>query len=152
MNNAEQAMENYNIARDPRSGAPANIPTLSLWACTECGAADEKCDCDAEMADVEEQLPWKFEVCPVCSGNGKHVNPAIDAGGLSHEMQDDPDFHDQYMSGVYDVPCRVCEGKRVVPVVDWDALEPDRKAAYEAQLQADADNEAERMAEIRMGC
>lgn len=145
-------IEDYNLAADERSKPPAEIPKLYVWACTECGTLNEKCNCDADMVDAEETLPWKYEVCGVCEGKGKTVNPAIDAGGLSREMMDDPDFMDGYMSGVYDQSCRRCKGKRVVPAVDWDALDEDRRKAYEEQLRADTDFEAERLAEIRMGC
>jgi hypothetical protein len=50
-------------------------------------------------------------ICPACHGNGTHVNPNIDAGGITaSEMHDDPEFLEQYMSGVYDQPCDVCSG------------------------------------------
>lgn len=130
----DSRLENYNIATDARSRGAAKHPILF-------------------MDDGEEiELPMKWEVCPVCNGKGKHVNPAIDAGGLSEEMQDDPDFIDGYMAGTYDVTCNRCTGRTTVPAVDWGALTPEQKELYEAQLRADADYEAERLAEIRMGC
>ena len=53
--------------------------------------------------------PWL--ICPACKGEGSHVNPNIDAGGISAEdFYDDPDFFDDYMSGMYDVPCDACHG------------------------------------------
>lgn len=128
------ALENYNIASDARSRGPAEKPVLYL-----------------EDGD-EKELPMHWKVCGVCGGEGKHVNPAIDAGGLSEEMMQDEEFLDGYASGVYDVPCNRCGGKRVVPGVDWDALSDDERKAYERQLRDDADYEAERLAEIRMGC
>ena len=127
------AIENYNIARDARS----------------CGEHKPEIIYLDDGSEVE--APWKYEVCYGCEGKGKHGNPAIDAGGLSYEMQDDPDFIDGYMSGVYDVPCNACAGKRVIPVTDWDALSKEERDALEAQRQADAECEAERLSEIRMG-
>ena len=57
----------------------------------------------------------KWIVCPVCEGNGKTVNPAIDCNGLTREdFMEDPDFAENYMSGMYDITCRGCGGKRVV--------------------------------------
>lgn len=58
-----------------------------------------------------------YAVCPTCEGRGTHVNPAVDGNGLT---QDDiqelgPDFLDDYLGGVYDVRCRECLGRRVVP-------------------------------------
>ena len=129
------ALENYNIATDERSRGPARPAILYL------------------NDGSEVKLPSHWEVCPVCRGNGKHVNPAIDAGGLSAEdFHDDPDFAGDYMSGVYDVTCNRCGGKRVVDAVDWDALSANECEMYEAQLRAEADDEAERLSEIRMGC
>jgi len=129
------ALENYNIASDARSRGPAEKPVLYL-----------------EDGD-EKELPMKFEVCPVCEGKGSHVNPSIDAGGLSAEkFHDDPDFAEQYWHGTYDQTCNRCEGKRVVPAVDWDALSEDESKAYKKQLRSEWEDEQERLSEIRMGC
>jgi hypothetical protein len=57
--------------------------------------------------------PWI--VCPVCNGEGKTVNPNIDAHGLTREdFDEDPDFAEDYMAGVYDITCAACNGMRVV--------------------------------------
>ena len=104
------------------------------------------------MEDREVELAWIWAVCPVCNGEGKHVNPAIDAGGLSEEMMGDLDFLEGYVSGVYDQACNHCEGKRVIPEVDWSKLDAGQKALYEAQLDAEWADEEERLSEIRMGC
>jgi hypothetical protein len=57
--------------------------------------------------------PWI--VCPVCEGEGKTVNPNIDCNGLTREdFDEDPDFREDYMSGVYDITCAACHGNRVV--------------------------------------
>lgn len=53
--------------------------------------------------------PWI--ICPVCEGNGTVVNPNIDDNGLTaDDFAEDPDFADDYMSGVYDVTCNACGG------------------------------------------
>ena len=81
---------------------------------------------DDELAD-EAGLPpdhdgiiecsIKYEVCDCCRGRGKVVNPSIDAGGLTREdFDEDPDFHEAYMNGDYDVKCPECDGLRVVPI------------------------------------
>lgn len=102
---------------------------------------------------TEIELPMVWAVCPTCGGNGTHVNPSIDAGGLTAaDFADDPEFMHDYMAGAYDQTCNHCRGRTTVPAVDWDQLTPEHRKAYEAQLDADAAYEAERMAEIRMGC
>jgi len=55
-----------------------------------------------------------YILCPVCQGHGTTVNPNIDANGLTAEDFDDPDFAESYRNGEYDIPCRGCDGKRVV--------------------------------------
>jgi hypothetical protein len=51
----------------------------------------------------------------VCEGEGTTVNPNIDAHGLTYEdFQEDPDFAEDYKSGMYDITCNGCHGQRVV--------------------------------------
>lgn len=53
--------------------------------------------------------PWK--ICPACRGDGTCVDPNIDARGISaEEFRDDPEFAEDYLSGVYDVSCPACDG------------------------------------------
>ena len=53
----------------------------------------------------------KWIICPTCKGEGKHVNPSIDANGItSSEMNEDPEFMEDYFNGVYDIPCKECSG------------------------------------------
>jgi hypothetical protein len=57
----------------------------------------------------------KYIVCPVCRGEGTTVNPDIDSNGLTRDdFDNDPDFAEDYLSGVYDIQCRACDGQRVV--------------------------------------
>ena len=111
-------------------------------------------DYSAEPPEVDGvALPTKMEVCPACRGKGTHVNPSIDSNGISAEaFAEDPDFAEDYFSGVYDVVCYVCHGRNVVPVVDEDACDPELLAAYNEQQEAYWDYRAEVAAERRMGC
>lgn len=97
----------------------------------------------------EHQLPTVWAVCPTCNGEGKHINPSIDAGGLSdYSLSEDPDFADEYLSGAYDVPCYQCSGRRVVKVVDETNLMPAQRKLYEdwreGQREAQAAWDSER--------
>jgi len=66
----------------------------------------------------------EFVVCGLCGGEGKHVAPGIDAGGLSREdLDNDPEFAEAYMRGDYDVPCVRCKGLRVIRADDAELLE-----------------------------
>ena len=102
--------------------------------------------------DEEHFLPWRYEVCPLCQGRGRHTNPAIDAHGISpEEFAADPDFAADYFGGVYDVTCYECKGHNVVPVVDRDALDADMLAAYDAQITEEAEFRSVCEAERRAG-
>lgn len=108
---------------------------------------------NAAGEDVEHTLPTKFEVCDRCRGNGTHTNPAIDGNGITQsEMAElGPEFQEDYFSGVYDVPCEVCEGLRVVPVVDEEKCSPELLAAYKRDQEEQAYLDRESAAERRMG-
>ena len=59
---------------------------------------------------------FEYQVCHLCEGTGTHVNPSIDSNGLTAEdFYEDPDFFEDYRSGMYNVPCYLCSGNRVIP-------------------------------------
>lgn len=108
------------------------------------------CDDGSEL-----ELPTKWEVCDHCQGRGttcRHVE--CDGGGFtaSEWAEQDEDFREDYLAGVYDRTCDGCNGRTTVKVVDWDRLSPDDAKAYMQQLEADAYCRAEERAERRMGC
>jgi hypothetical protein len=111
---------------------------------------------DDEGASTEVELPAKFEVCSRCGGEGKHTNPSIDGNGLSREeFDEDPDFREAYFSGVYDVQCEECGGKRVALEIDHAAckaqgLQKELKAYYREQREI-REMDAISAAERRMG-
>lgn len=107
---------------------------------------------DDDGLEIEIELPTKWTVCPTCNGAGKHVNAAIDCGGISaSEFHDDPDFADAYMSGTYDVTCETCKGRTTVPGVDLDAMTDDLREQWLEQERQHAESVAENLAEIRAG-
>jgi hypothetical protein len=99
------------------------------------------------------EIPFAWAVCGICQGRGRHVNPAIDAGGLSREdFDEDPDFAEGYFSGRYDVTCSECNGRRVVPeLTPRTEAERDAIRALDAQEEDDAAYERECRAERMMG-
>ena len=79
---------------------------------------------DDKGKEIFFKLPAVYKVCPTCDGCGSHVNPSIDDQGLTAEdFSEDPDFKEEYMCGIYDVPCYECQGLRVVPRVDEEKIE-----------------------------
>jgi hypothetical protein len=102
---------------------------------------------ECEVVDI----PIRFEVCVACGGKGKHVNPSIDCNGLTADDFSDPDFMDDYCDGRYDVQCYGCDGRRVVPAIDTDRIDPATIKRLEDKWQSEAESRAERNAERRMG-
>lgn len=133
---AEDYLDRMNWANDPRN-CPDKTKTPTLY-----------------LPDDEEMvLPTRWGVCPVCEGEGKHVNPSIDCGGLSLEdFDEDPDFEEDYFGGFYDVTCNCCQGLRVVRVVDKDQLTLEQLKLWERQLQEEAEDRAIARAEFIRGC
>lgn len=151
------SIEDWNYRNDPRTQGPAQLPRLTYYGCMTCGEPGESCDCPAAPADedpvsgvhfygteIEVELPTKWDVCPVCRGEGTHVNPSIDCGGISaSDFAEDPDFAEAYMSGVYDQPCNSCEGRRVIKVADEDAMDPEQRKLWHEQEREQARLERE---------
>jgi hypothetical protein len=106
--------------------------------------------------EVSYTLPAKFEVCPTCEGRGSHVNPSIDAGGIS---EDDDFWHDdedeegnsRYRSGFYNVTCYTCGGRNVVPAIARERADEATLKIWDAKSEDDADFEAVCRAERMMG-
>ena len=83
---------------------------------------------------TELEVPGKFEVCPRCAGHGVH--DCWEGGMTSDEMeQQSPDFLEDYMAGVYSVPCTRCKGVRVIEVIDRSLTAADVLARYDRQAR-----------------
>jgi hypothetical protein len=85
--------------------------------------------------EVEIEIPCTYQVCETCNGKGSHVNPSIDAHGISaEEWANDWDEEDRetYLSGGYDQPCNECGGLRVVAAPDEQRLTEQMKEALKA--------------------
>lgn len=82
--------------------------------------------------DEEIEIPTRWEICDTCRGGGTHVNPSIDGNGLSREdFDEDPDFREDYLSGIYDVICEECDGSGKVRVPDYECLTPEQQRAVD---------------------
>lgn len=101
----------------------------------------------------EVEIPAMYAVCERCRGEGHHTNPAIDGNGLTSDDMDElgDDFREDYMSGVYDIRCEVCNGERLVLVPDPRRCTPEQLALYERRLQDEYEYRQEAEMERRMG-
>lgn len=103
-----------------------------------------------EWDGVEYSLPTVMEVCPTCHGRGRHVNRTIDGNGITRDEMDElgPEFLENYLGGVYDVPCEECDGRNVIEVADIDLMPLSAVKAYhawrQAEWEADAADRSER--------
>lgn len=96
--------------------------------------------------DPEQPVRVRFEVCPLCDGRGKHVNPSIDAHGLTRDdFDEDPDFAEDYFRGNYDIRCNLCGGEKVVPVPLDAAIIAIAEQASSDRYDSWAESYAERM-------
>lgn len=107
-----------------------------------------------EDDDVEAtyELPARWEICSHCRGDGK---TSAYLGAFSREDFDaDPDFAEDYVSGVYDRPCDDCGGTGRVLVIDEDALSTRQRRvflAYRQQERERAEIDAMERAERAFG-
>ena len=95
---------------------------------------DEK----GEYCETQEdgEFPATYEVCSVCQGKGTYVNPNIDRYGLTGEdFAEAPEFHEDYVSGMYDVTCQQCKGRRVDMVIDYDRADPKDTELYDEYME-----------------
>lgn len=154
MNTTTATLDDLNFYQDRRVACGrATRPTVTVYP-------DDLAALPAELRRqfdpvgwlVEIELPWKWAVCPICNGNGKHVNPSIDAGGLTREdFDDDPDFRDDYLAGAYDVPCNHCGGRTTVPAVDEAATDARLLALYREQERDRAQARADEARALALG-
>lgn len=106
--------------------------------------------------EVTHKLPAKHAVCGRCEGHGTHLNPSIGEHAYSAEEfreSFDEEEQQEYFTrgGRYDVQCEVCEGKRVVPVVDKDACDAKLYEQYMKHMEDEASFRELQAAERSMG-
>ncbi len=87
----------------------------------------------------------KWQICPICDGDGTYVNPNIDSHGLTAEdFHEDPDFAEDYRSGVYDVSCQTCKGTGKLKAAEVkETMERLSHAAEDRRLAALEDGDFE---------
>lgn len=99
------------------------------------------------------ELPCHYEVCPVCQGRGKHVNPSIDSHGISEqEFAEDPGFAEAYWRGDYDQTCNCCRGRTTVAMVDRGRANKHLLAYADEMDREEAEYAAQCRSERRWDC
>lgn len=96
-------------------------------------------------------LPTRWEICGTCRGEGTHAH-GIGAITATEWAEDwDADERADYLAGHYDRRCEDCDGSGKVRTVDEDRADPDDLRAWQDEMAARADADAEAAAERRMG-
>lgn len=93
---------------------------------------------DVPPGQYESQTVFlaKMATCSRCEGGGSHTNPSIDGNGLSEEYMDNIDFMHEYATGMYDVQCHGCRGKKERLVVDYDNLTDAMKKEWADHMES----------------
>jgi hypothetical protein len=108
---------------------------------------------DDDGNETEHCLPARWEICGACDGCGTDRGRSVecDGGGFtaSEWSEQDDDFKDDYLSGVYDRQCTGCRGTGKVQTPDRERANPATLALWDEQQQFDAEMAAERRAELR---
>lgn len=98
----------------------------------------------------EIELPFKWEICGACRGEGKS-SAYLGAFTRSEMDEEGPEFLEDYMAGRYDRACDGCGGAGKVKRVDWSKLTKQQKKDWNAQVRADRECAAEERMERLMG-
>jgi hypothetical protein len=64
--------------------------------------------------------PWHWEICSTCRGHGTST---AYLGDVTEMIREDPDFGDDYRTGLYDRTCESCDGRGMVQEFDGDAAD-----------------------------
>lgn len=80
----------------------------------------------------ESELPYKWEICGRCSGEGKS-SAYLGAYTADRWAEQDDDFKDDYIGGKYDRPCEHCNGSGKRPVADRSRMSKEQWRAYRDQ-------------------
>ena len=124
----------------------AGVDTRSMTFTFEVGEGDES---------TSYTLPVKMEVCPTCNGRGTHINPSIDASGITEDsdMWEDCDEYGEnnYLSGRYDVTCYTCKGRNVVASIDRKGADKKALKVWESREREEREYQATCRSERLMG-
>lgn len=94
-------------------------------------------------------LPTQWEICSGCKGEGK--SSAYLGSFSSDDMNEDPEFYHDYMSGMFDRSCTLCHGSGKVRTIMYHLL-PVELAIEIAEFEFDeGQDDTTQQAEIAMG-
>ena len=148
-------LEDHNYYNDPRVRALSRSDYLEHDEKTMTATWETEDDDTGEPVVIT--FKTRYEVCGICDGKGRHVNPSIDASGIGSddEFWDDDEDREtgesRYQRGDYDVDCYNCNGKRVEPVIDTRYAKKQDLERYQDMLECEGECDAISRAERAFG-
>jgi hypothetical protein len=97
------------------------------------------------------EISARWEICPVCDGEGKH-SLALGCITGSEWEEWSPEEREYYGAGKYDQRCSDCDGSGKVLGPDFENMTEEEKESWESYQNELANERAECNAERRMGC
>jgi len=94
-------------------------------------------------------LPMHWAICSDCHGEGGR---ALHGLVLNEDQTGDSEFMEDYMAGKYDSSCSDCDGTGKVHVVNEERCTTEQLKEYHADIKQINRDNAESLAEMRMGC
>lgn len=96
-------------------------------------------------------LPYKWEICSHCSGEGQSSS-YLGAFTWDELYEQGDEFISDYFAGNYDRPCDCCDGSGKVAVPNYNKMTEEQVKKYEQNIQDEIEYESMIRAEKRMGC
>lgn len=94
--------------------------------------------------------PTRWVVCYGC--NGRAVMTLKRLAVTQEQFEEDPDFKEDYLNGVYDEPCPDCHGRSTVLEIDVESLPPEQERWVEDYIREESEYRQLVEMERRMGC
>ena len=97
-------------------------------------------------------------ICFSCNGYGTHTRRDLDDSAMVDSMQEDGDYDGlkAYYDGAYDEVCDICNGSKVIDIIDWEYFgrkyPTEYKKISDYVTQASKDRHYEAMERRATGC
>ena len=96
------------------------------------------CEETGEEVKITVEMPARWVVCEECQGSGTELYGSLKGHAFTmDEMNEDPEFRENYFGGAYDVQCSRCKGRTTVPALYREGMTDEQKAMMETHDRID---------------